>query len=467
MNDTSKKIPTAIVLFGGTGDLATNMLFPALYDLFAQDVLPENLHIYVYAHSDFDSASFRDITRESLLRGNLNVIRGTKILDYFLDHIHYVRGSFTEIDDYKALKKIINENDAGVCSSKLFYLSAAPRFFENIFTGLQEAELHNHCDPNLGWTRVVVEKPFGHDLASAKDLEKLLHSTFEHDQVFHVDHYLCKDMVRNMISFRFSNTLFEPLWNNKYIEKISIRMHEKNDVSTRGSFYDHVGAFRDVGQNHMLEMLAFMTMEQPRNLEPINFQKARGDVLQLLELDTSKVTRAQYQGYIGTNGVAEDSETETYFNITTHINNERWKGVDIELSAGKGLAETRTDMEIIFKESPCLCEPGDHHSAHQNKLNFSMKPLEAINLELWTKVPGVESHIRKQILNLPYQTPDDQVAIKGAYSKVLFDAIAGDQKLFTGKDEIYAGWTFTEQVFKAFKNTELTNYALGTTPQDN
>ena len=463
MNESSKKMPTAIVLFGGAGDLATNMLFPALYDLFAQDVLPSAVNIYVYDFAGQTQKEFRDLLEQKLTEKTRDRIRGTKILNFFLDQIHYVQGSFQDLDNYIRLKEIITEKDHGVCSNKLFYLSASPVFFKDIFTGLKHAKLHDHCDADFGWTRVVVEKPFGHNLASAQELENLLHSTFSHEQVFHVDHYLCKDMVRNMISFRFSNSLFEPLWDNNHIEKISITMHEAKNVATRGAFYDSVGSFRDVGQNHILEMLAFMTMERPENKSPENFQQARANVLELLDLKEDAVFRAQYEEYQSTNGVAKNSETETYFHITAEINNDRWKGVPIELSAGKGLSETRTEMEILFKETPCLCLAGEHNK-HQNRLVFTMKPEESINLDLWTKIPGVESSICKKTLSLPYYDPQNPVAIKGAYSKVFYDAIDGVQTLFKSEQEIFAGWKFTDKVLKHLGKKPLAKYALGETP---
>ncbi len=458
MKEIRKDIPTSIILFGGTGDLAMNMLFPSLIDLYTHSSLPSHITVYVYAHTDIDTETMRGRIREKLANEH-----SPKILEHFLQHVHYIRGSFNTGEDYKKLLTIIEEHDEGICSNKLFYLSVPPRFFEDVFSGLRSVGLHEHCNKEFGWTRLVVEKPFGDSLNSAQKLEKILHTTFAAEQVFHVDHYLCKDMVRNMISFRFSNTIFEPLWNKEYVEKIIIKMHESKDVDTRGAFYDQVGAFRDVGQNHMLEMLAFVAMERPQSLLPEDIQQARAEVIRNMSMENPKFVRAQYNGYQDTDGVDPDSSTETYFHIEASINNDRWQDVPIELSAGKGLAETRASMQIIFKDSPCLCVNTDKNHSHENILTFSLKPTEEITLGTWTKVPGIEDHLQERILKLPYADVTDGV-VRGAYSKVFHDVIAGDQTLFTSQDEIYAGWEFSDVVLEKLEQADLVRYDRGTTP---
>ncbi len=456
--DTKLQAPTSIVLFGGTGDLSINMLFPALFDLYAHDTLPHDTQVFVYAHTDITTEIMRERVREKILHTH-----SSKILEYFLEQVHYIQGSFDTPDGYARLKEEMDKRDGDVCSNKLFYLSVPPRFFDTVFEGLRAVNLHEHCDKDFGWTRLLVEKPFGHSLESAKKLEAVLHTTFEQDQVFHVDHYLCKDMVRNMISFRFSNTLFEPLWNKEYIEKIVIKMHESKDVSTRGAFYDQVGAFRDVGQNHMLEMLSFVAMERPRSLSPKDIQQARAAVVDNMIFKGEHTIRAQYEGYNETPGVAPGSQTETFFKIHACIANERWKGVPIEFSAGKGLGETEAVMQVVFKSTPCLCvEKGDGHK-HENVLTFSLKPQEEITLGVWTKVPGIKDYLQERVLHLPYANTEG-VAVKGAYSKVFYDAIRGDQTLFKGQEEIYAGWAFADKVLEGLREKTLINYKLGETP---
>ena len=456
--DTKIQAPTSIVIFGGTGDLSINMLFPSLFDLFAHDTLPQDTKVFVYAHTDITT----DIMRERV-REKLSDKHSSKILEYFLNNVHYVQGSFDTPEGYTDLKSVMDERDGDVCSNKLFYLSVPPRFFDDVFHGLRSVNLHKHCDKDLGWTRLVVEKPFGHSLNSAQELEAVLHTTFDQDQIFHVDHYLCKDMVRNMISFRFSNTLFEPLWNREHIEKIIIKMHESKDVSTRGAFYDTVGAFRDVGQNHMLEMLSFVAMERPQSLKPADIQEARAAVVRDMVFKDGNTTRAQYKGYTEIPGVESDSQTETFFKIQACINNERWNGVPIELSAGKGLAETQALMQVVFKDAPCLCIDTDKEHTHENVLTFSLKPEEEITLGVWTKVPGIEDHLQERVLHLPYaEAPGG--AVRGAYSKVFYDVIRGDQTLFKGQDEIYAGWSFTDKVLEKLTQEPLAHYQIGETP---
>ena len=445
-------IPTSIVIFGGTGDLSRKMLVPALQDLESHGYLHDDSRIYIFAHTDLDTETIRE-----KLRPHLKKSEGT---EDFLQKVSYVRGSFNQYEDYKNLKETIDVDDGNVCSNKLFYFSVSPRFFKHVAAGLAFAGLDTHCQGNDGWVRAVIEKPFGHDLESSKEYDADISSVFTQQQIYHVDHYLCKDMVRNMIAFRFSNTIFEPLWNNTYIEKIEVAMHEDIDVSTRGKFFDPVGAYKDVGQNHILSMLAFLTMDRPKSLAAADMQRARQFVLEDLVLCEEGAIRMQYEGYREVEGVAAESETETYFKIKAEIESERWRGVPIYLSSGKAMKEKDSYMKVTFRDTPCLCNEQDSEHTHENVLTFRLKPEESIELGTWTKVPGIGDNLAEKVLHLPY-TDETHQGVRGAYSKVFHDVIQGDQTLFKSIEEIYASWVFSDEVAEHLRSLPLEFYTPG------
>ena len=447
-----QNIPTSIVIFGGTGDLSRKMLVPALQDLESHSYLHNDSRIYIFAHTDLDTKSIREKLRPHLKK--------SEHTEAFLQKVTYVRGSFDQYEDYSHLKEVIDTDDGDICSNKLFYFSVSPRFFKHVASGIAHAGLDVHCYKGKGWVRAVIEKPFGHDLESSKEYDADISSVFSQKQIYHVDHYLCKDMVRNMIAFRFSNSIFEPLWNNTYIEKIEIVMHEDIDVSTRGKFFDPVGAYKDVGQNHMLSMLAFLTMDRPKSLTATDMQRARQVVLEELVLREEGGVRMQYEGYRETVGVADDSETETYFKLKAEIESERWRGVPITLSSGKAMKKKDSYMRVTFKDTPCLCNKKDAEHTHENILTFRLKPEESIELGTWTKIPGINDDLTEKVLRVPYVDETHQ-GVRGAYSKVFHDAIAGDQTLFKSIDEIYASWVFSDKVAQYLGSLPLTFYTPG------
>jgi glucose-6-phosphate 1-dehydrogenase len=336
-----------------------------------------------------------------------------------------------------------------------------------IFDNLSQAGLVA-ANGDEEWARVLVEKPFGNDLESARGLDAYLKDTFREGQIFRIDHYLAKDALQNILTFRFSNTLFQNAWNAECIERVHIRMREDFGVENRGAFYDGVGALRDVGENHMLQMLALTAMENPGVLETEPIRTARTDLLGSLKACTAEdvaqhTVRAQYDGYTKIDGVADTSQTETYFQIRAFIENERWRGVPFYLESGKALNETRTEISVVFKPSePCRCGDVDL-GGYQNVLTISIKPDYAIRARLYAKKPGLTYEVEEQVFTLAVE-PDE--TLPDAYEKVLFDAIRGDQTLFASSSEVEASWRFITPILENWDAVPLQAYEQGSAGPD-
>ena len=379
--------PTTLILFGATGDLAKHKLLPALHHLFTGKHLPEQFHIVAFARKDFDEPTFRDYVREEV-----------GITDEaFLERIRYTRGDMMADEGYQSLAQFLNtcDEEIGTCTNKLFYLAVPPKLYDPVFDHLSRSGLTTPCatpeeDENT-WARVLVEKPFGFDREEARELDLKLGSLFDESQVYRIDHYLAKETIQNMLTFRFANTLFEPAWNAEYIESITIRMHESVTAKERGAFYDGIGALRDVGQNHILQMLALVTMEDPMELSEHAIRASRAAILEKTSLsyhdDTPIARRAQYEGYRETEGVADNSQTETFFQVMLEIDSGRWRGVPIMIESGKGLPKKHTEVRIKFKERrTCVCT--QDHGQHANELIFWVQPGEGITVRFYAKKPG-------------------------------------------------------------------------------
>ena len=384
-----------------------------------------------------------------------------KTLKPFLELFQFQRGDFDEAESYVSLKKTFDALDSGwgVCANKMFYLSVAPEFYETIFKHLSKSRLSEPCGPNEGWTRVMVEKPFGVDTHTARSLDMLLATYFKEEQIYRIDHYLAKEMLQNILTFRFSNNLFELTWGNELIESIRIRMLEEIGVEKRGPFYDGVGAFRDVGQNHFLQILALVTMEHPASFEAGAIQKRRAEILTALkplsvpEIRSSTI-RAQYEGYRSIDGVAKDSNTETYFKVRAELDHPKWKGVPIIMEGGKRLGAAQKEIVITFKHpEPCLCPPEGPH--HKNEVIIRLEPREEILIEFWSKTPGFTFATERREFHYMLREPSVHVPYVEEYAKLLVDCIRGDQSLFIATDEVRAMWCFTDPILDAWKNNEV------------
>lgn len=463
MNSPSQA--TTIVLFGATGDLAKHKLLPSLYDLYSRKMLPEEFHIVAFARKDFDEDTFRQYVIDNVKIDN----------EDFLKRVRYVQGDMMKQEGYEILGNFLNlcDNEMGVCSNKLFYLAIPPHLFDDVFDHLKNSGLTTPCanpeDDKNSWARVLVEKPFGFDREEALYLDTKLGKIFDESQVYRIDHYLAKETVQNILTFRFANTFFDPAWNHEYIERVEIFMHESVTAEDRGAFYDGIGALRDVGQNHLLQMLALIAMEDPKQLDQDAIRSARAKVLEKIKIKTDekgdfKAYRAQYEGYQDTEGVADDSSTETFFRVEIAIDNDRWKGVPFILESGKGLPKKHTEIKVIFRErKSCVCV----ESSRANEIIFRIQPNEGITASFWAKKPGFTFDTEEKDLSFDYSQDD---RLPDAYERVLYDAIRGDQTLFASTDEVKAQWNVIMPILEAWRKEDSQNgilpiYEIETLPE--
>lgn len=460
------KTPTIIVIFGATGDLAKRKLFLALFSLFNQGMLSGKFKIIGFAKTELRDAEFQDFMARAIKKKSTA----------FLKKVMYQKGIFEDLAAYRKLGEIFLKTDKkfGACSNKLFHLAVAPKYYKTIFENLAASGLTIPCSdgegwtpyeagrgtsPRLrtGWTRVLVEKPFGENIQTAQELDELLSKLFREEQIFRIDHYLARETMQNILTFRFSNRIFEPLWNNQYIDKVEIRLLEKMGVGERGTFYDEIGALRDVGQNHLLQMLALVAMGHPQRFETVPIRRERGKVLESLRLIKENevvecTTRGQYDGFKELQGVKKGSQTETYFKVKAFIDNARWEGIPFYIESGKGMKENKVEVNIYFKAAaPCFCPSPHEGHKHQNMLSFVVKPEEGITIRFWAKKPGLSNDVEPKNLTFQYGGTNLPQTMAEAYEKVLFDGIRGEQMLFASTEEVLAAWRFVTPILEGWR----------------
>jgi len=468
--------PTVFVILGATGDLIAKKIVPALFELYKAKRLPKRLSIIGFSRRDLTDEVFRKHVAHIIKEKGVNSDR--KLTEVFLKLFSYQQGRFESLSDYKKLAKILGriDDEWRVYSNKLFYLAVPPKHYKTIFTNLSKAGLTEPYSPEearlpdgQGWTRVLVEKPFGQDLKTAEELDVMLGNLFREEQIYRIDHYLGKEMLQNILTFRFSNNIFEQSWSNKFIEKIEIRLLETGGVETRGAFYDGVGALRDVGQNHLLQMLALITMQAPESFSGEPVRRERAEILATLKVaknpEIKKSSyRAQYEGYRDIEGVDKNSKTETYFKIQGFLDSPRWRGVPVAFESGKRMNKQIKEIAVTFKHpTPCLCQPGTPHT-YRNRVIFALEPKEEIRLELWSKKPGFALVVEKKEFSLPYRSPKKKRQYTEEYEKLLLDSFLGDQTSFISTDEVSAMWRFIDQIISAWRKdaVPLESYKPGT-----
>lgn len=461
--------PTSIVIFGGTGDLAKTKLFPALLDLYVGGQLPDTFGIIGLSRKELSDEEYRQFVRDSIAHKGYS--HDESIINDFCSHITYVAGSFVEPEAYERIKEALQRYDdsIGQCTNKLFYLAVPPQYYEIIFEHLAASQAMALCDNEDSWARLLVEKPFGRDLTTAQALEKKLCSLFAEEQIYRIDHYLAKGAIENIIALRFVNSVLADSWNGQAIESIHIKLLETKDVSNHGSFYDAIGTLRDVGQNHMLQIFALLTMPPADIHDPQAIRAARANALKSLEGHTlADSTRAQYDGYASTDGVADGSDTETYFKLTFSLEDKVWHDTIFTLEAGKALDNHTNEVVITFRpHNICHCDAEDAPHEHRNTLTIQFAPKQHICLSMWTKGPGFSFTLREQELTLVKDDGED-CASPEAYERVLFDCITGDQTRFVSGDEVELAWRFITPILERFKDLPLETYASGSMgPEEN
>jgi len=454
-----------MVIFGVTGDLTSRKLAPALFDLYRKGILPKNMRIIGFARRNFTTESFQAFIKRSLNPRGLKGANLQSILN-FLNLFTYIQGDFDSTSGYSELKKLLGfqDNQWKYCANKLFYLAVPPQHYNSIITNLDKSGLTEPCGPEEGWTRVILEKPFGSDSDTARKLDEKLGRLFKEEQIYRIDHFLGKESLQNILAFRFGNTMFEPLWNSKYIDHIQIIATETLGVETRGSFYDNIGALRDMVQSHLLQMTAAVAMEQPRDFESESIRDKRVKLLKALDSVKSisgDCIRGQYNGYKQEPRVSANSSTETFTALKLGIDNKCWRTVPFYLLTGKKLKKSVTRIVVHFKD---LRHKSIRYNGHYcNRIIFEMKPEEKIEIHALMKEPGLKLKMRPHKLELDYGKAHSHELLD-PYEKLIIDCMTGDQTLFARTDEIRASWNFITPILKRWEKSskDLMAYKPGT-----
>ncbi len=471
--------PFVFIIFGATGDLIHRKIMPAIYNLTKKGEIDTPIYFIGTGRRDITADQFAE-----LMAGAVHDSVGTAfdgaVWGKLFAGFEYVKGDFADPNVYEQLVAILEGFDKkmNACVPRFFYLATPPMHYETILTHLKESKLSEGCGQGTNvYTRLLIEKPFGSDSATAQHLDALLGSIFEEKQIYRIDHYLGKETVQNVLAFRFANGIFEPTWNNEFLDHVQITLAEDEGVGSRGEYYDSVGALRDVVQNHMLEMVATIAMDQPLGFDAQSIRDARCKVLGALDANTVSTIRGQYEGYVREPNVRPDSQTETYVALKLMLTIPRWKGVPFYLRTGKKLAKKMTEISLHYKKPICATDPTgsqvcffNPETVMRNVLAIQIDPAEGIDLRLMVKEPGLGNFsdpglpgmkLASTGMKFSYAQTFGAAPTANEYERLLLDTIRGDQTLFARTDGIAASWAFITKVLDGWKNIPLAPYSAG------
>lgn len=456
-------ISNIFVIFGGTGDLTKRKILPAIYNLAKENLLPQNFVLVSIGRRNYSLDKYREIAYNSIDIYSRYQLE-ENIWDSLKEKIYYKEMDFTNELEYTSLKTYLDSLDDkfNTKGNRIFYLAVAPNFFDVIASNLHKTKMNtNHTH----FSRVVIEKPFGSDLKSAKYLNNKIISAFGEENTYRIDHYLGKEMLQNIMVIRFANSLFEPLWNNQYIEQIQITSHETLGVENRGNYYEKSGAIRDMVQSHMLQLLSLIAMEKPKSLDHNDIRDEKVKVLKALkkyneEEIAKNIVRGQYKNYRNEVNVSPSSKIETYVALKLEVNNKRWRNVPFYIRTGKKMPKKATEIVIQFKTHPNLLYSKEN--LQPNYLIIKIQPTEGVYFQFNAKEPGT----RKKIIPVQMdfcQNCDIGINSPEAYERLLYDVMLGDSTLFARWDEVYYSWKFIDTIINLWDKVEpiFPNYEEG------
>jgi len=446
----NNSLPTSIIIFGASGDLTQRKLMPSLFNLFRKKRMPKQFRIVGYGGTAFSNEQFRAHLEEGIKQFasfEFNKDEWSK----FAPNLFYLQGKYDVLDDFEKLSESMNgwENGSG---NRIYYMATPPGVFPDIIDLLGLTE---QLTEREGWRRVVIEKPFGTELSSARNLNQQIHKTLNENQIYRIDHYLGKETVQNILVTRFANTIFEPLWNRNYIDHVEITVAEKVGVEHRARFYDGVGVMRDMFQNHLLQLVSLVAMEPPASFEATALRNEKVKVLSSIrpmneEAVGKNTVRAQYKGYREEEGVNPESTTPTYAALRLQIDNWRWQGVPFYLRSGKSLKEKLSQITIEFKQPPLLLFNSADGNPTPNMLVLYLQPDEGVHWRFEAKVPDTISETRSVDMEFHYADSFGKTAIPESYERLLLDTISGDASLFTRADEVETAWGLIDPILEAW-----------------
>jgi len=455
--------PCVLVLFGVTGDLSRKKLMPAVYDLANRGLLPPGFSLVGFARRDWEHEDFAQVTHDAVKEHARTPFNDT-VWQQLAEGIRFVPGEFADDAAFDRLAQTVAQLDAerGTGGNYAFYLSVPPKFFPDVVAQLKRSGLSSAPADQQGhrpWRRVVIEKPFGHDLASARQLNEIVNSVFGSDSVFRIDHYLGKETVQNILALRFANTMYEPIWNRGYVDHVQITMAEDIGIGGRAGYYDGIGAARDVIQNHLMQLLALTAMEEPVSFDAASLRAEKEKVLSAVRLPENLATgtaRGQYAagwqggievpGFLEEDGIAPDSHTETYAALKLGVDTRRWAGVPFYLRTGKRLPQRMTEIALIFQRAPHLpFNATDTKELGHNAMVIRVQPDEGITVRFGSKVPGSAMEVRDVNMDFAYGESFTENSPE-AYERLLLDVLIGDPPLFPRHQEVELSWEVLDPV---------------------